>query len=514
MRIFGEKNTSCVIFCRFLSVPMADTIPNMADYSTPFADNSDTDTPWGALTSALTTHGVLIKSDGGDGEEEVATEVRTCTSCADLLLPPSSSADADTNSTDGDDGNNTGGDIPLLLVLISGSWCTPCKNFTPVLASCSPLLTNHSCTVLFLSADADLSAFERYFATMPQNWRALPYGEDGAEGIGEDDRDDLMEALGAGSLPTLVVLDPLSTNTAGGDNSKGGGNRVVVPNAVREVQAAGEAGMERLIAKWRALAAANRQNGGGGGTANAIPVAAATTEASAEQHGDNDCDDDEDESSLMLRYSLPDSTPALLCQYFRTQLLSLRLPPSLSTIILRREDLTGGDDAAALEMAEGVRTNNTSDKGGEGEGEMWAFRTAAPALPLDGWGGSLGLEAGAIECWEIERDGGDDKDDDNCSIGKDDDNNISRAVVTIENETGRYLLIFRETIVMERPSNSSSNGTTATGCEVTKTLNLDGVPAVARGAFARRWRRESEAIFHALLGTCDRRKMMGGSGGG
>ena len=144
---------------------------------------------------------------------------------------------------------------------------------------------------------------------------------------------------------------------------------------------------------------------------------------------------------------------------------------------------------------------------------MWAFRTAAPALPLGGWGGTLGgsfgLEAGAIECWEIGRDGnvGSNGDDD-------DENSISRAVVTIENETGRYLLVFRETIVMERPSSNSSSGDATTGgCEVTKTLNLDGVPAVARGAFARRWRRESEAIFHALLGTCDRRKMVGGSSG-
>ena len=482
---------------------MADTATNMADYSAPFDATSDTSPPWGALTSALAANGVLIKSDDGD------PEVRDCKNCADLLLPPTTSADNDGDDNDGGGGGGGGGDIPLLLVLISGSWCAPCKNFTPVLSSVNNTLATANITVVFLSADADLPAFDKYYATMPTNWRALPYGEDSAEGMGEDDRDDLMECLGAASLPTLVVLDPLNTSTAG---SSANSNKVVVPNAVREVQAAGEAGMEKLIGRWKAMAAANRRDGGGTAAA-AGGAKAARPESEVEPHETHEPHGDESES-LVLRYSLPDSSPALLCQYFRTQLLSSRLPPSLSAIILRREDLTDGDDVAALEMAEGLRTNNTGDDGGGGGGgEMWAFRTAAPALPLGGWGGTLGgsfgLEAGAIACWEIGRDGnvGSNGDDD-------DENSISRAVVTIENETGRYLLVFRETIVMERPSSNSSSGDATTGgCEVTKTLNLDGVPSVARAAFARRWRKESEAIFHALLGTCDRRKMVGGSGG-
>ena len=39
---------------------------------------------------------------------------------------------------------------------------------------------------------------------MPSEWRALPFDDDG-----EDDRDDLMEYLGANSLPTLLVMDPI-----------------------------------------------------------------------------------------------------------------------------------------------------------------------------------------------------------------------------------------------------------------------------------------------------------------
>lgn len=512
----------------------------MADYhSTPFADNSDAATPWGALTAALATHGVLVKSDSSrpDGEE---AEARPCRSCADLLLPPptSSSVSDDDADTTNDDVNaaNDNDNPPLLLVLISGSWCAPCRNFTPVLSASSSTLTDANCTVLFLSADADLSSFRKYYAAMPSDWRAVPYSEEEEdEGLAEDDRDDLMEALGAASLPALVVLDPLSGTVSGNGNNANttgtkGAAMVVVPSAVREVQAAGPEGMARLIGRWKAMAAANRRNNGAGdGTGTGTGAAAArpiqSGSGDVQQHEDNgdadhdDGDEDDAPSSLILRYSLPDSTPALLCQYFRTQLLSPRLPPSLSAIILRREDLTGGDDAAALEFADGLRTNPAGYTGGEGKGETWAFRTAAPALPLDGWGGTLGgsfgLEAGAIECWQIERDGSNDDD----GGSDDDDNSISRAVVTIENETGRYLLVFRETIVMERTSSASSDssaddGTATGGCLVTKTLNLDGVPAVARGAFERRWRRESEAIFHALLGTCDRRKMMGGTGGG
>mmetsp|Transcript_6168 Transcript_6168/g.11703 ORF Transcript_6168/g.11703 Transcript_6168/m.11703 type:complete len:163 (-) Transcript_6168:228-716(-) len=139
--------------------------------------------------------------------------------------------------------------------------------------------------------------------------------------------------------------------------------------------------------------------------------------------------------------------------------------------------------------------------------ERWYFRTAAPALPLTSYGSGLGLEANALECWEIQRScgtGGGSGGGANTAADNNlnDDSTITRAVVNIENETGRLLLVFRETIVMEQTPDG-------TGTEVTKTLNLDGVPSVACGAFVRRWKMESEVIFHALLGTCDRKKMKG-----
>lgn len=278
----------------------------MTDYhSTPFADNSDADTPWGALTAALATHGVLVKSDSSsssrpDGEE---AEARPCRSCADLLLlpPPTSSvSDADAETTNNDNINAAKSDNdnpPLLLVLISGSWCAPCRNFTPVLAASSSTLTDANCTVLFLSADADLPSFHKYYGAMPTNWRAVPYSEEEEDGLAEDDRDDLMEALGAASLPALVVLDPLSGGTGGNGNNANttttkGAAAVVVPNAVREVQAAGPEGMARLIGRWKAMAAANRQNSGTGAAA-ARPIQSGSGDV--EQHEDNDDDDGDEE---------------------------------------------------------------------------------------------------------------------------------------------------------------------------------------------------------------------------
>ena len=423
--------------------------PLTVDHSSPFVE-APPESAWGALTATLAANGVL-KSNSAVAEN-AESEPSDCKTLRDLLLPP-----AETN----------GDDTPLLLVLVSGSWCAPCRNFTPVLSSVAPTLEAHAITTLFCSACADLPAFQNYYSKMPPDWRALPFDEDG-----EDDRDDLMEYLGANSLPTLLVVDP----TRG---------RVLVQNAVMEVQAGGQAGIEGLIEKWKGIA---REDGGGsgasaGGADTGGP--AVSNSADQQQQADQSNQDDQDDESLptTLRYTIP-SSPGLICQYFQTQLLSPHLPAALSSIILRREK--ADEDAAAMSMAESLRTT-------QGPGERWLFRTAAPALPVNSWGGSLGFEAGAVECWEIERDG-----NDNSNTGPE---SISRAVVNIENETGRLILVFRETIVMERSANGSG------GCEVTKTLNLDGVPSMAHGPFVRRWKRESEAIFHALLGTCDRKKM-------
>ena len=443
--------------------PQAMPPPATYDPTAPLAEASP-DSAWGALAATLAVNGILQSNAKLESEEEPST----CTTLGELLLPPPSAA-AGPTSTD----INT----PLLLVLVSGSWCAPCRNFTPVLSSLTPTLTAANVTTVFCSACADLESFEAYYAKMPSEWRAVPFDEDG-----EDDRDDLMEYLGANSLPTLVVLDPIR-------------GKVLVKNAVMEVQAGGKEGIEGLIQRWKGMA---KGEGGDAATATACTSGAANAattanngqkDPNADQNQNNDDDQDQDDQdddeslTTTLRYTIP-SCPGLICQYFQTQLLSPHLPSALSSIILRRDK--ADDDPAAMALAETLRTT-------QGPGERWVFRTAAPALPVNSWGGSLGFEAGAVECWEIERDN-----DTDGSAGPD---GISRAVVNIENETGRLILVFRETIVMERSANGGG------GCEVTKTLNLDGVPTMAHGPFRRRWKRESEAIFHALLGTCDRKKV-------
>ena len=445
-------------------------MPAVVDYSAPFAEAAP-DSPWGALTALLRANGILTSNNADNAADNMESEPSTCTTLGELLLPPPSpSADDDEDKNNTDDNDD---DTPLLLVLVSGSWCAPCRNFTPVLSSVTPTLTQHNITVLFCSACADLPSFASYYQKMPPNWRALPFDEDG-----EDDRDDLMERLGAQSLPTLCVVDPTT-------------GRVVVSNAVMEVQAGGKEGIGGLIQKWKGMA---RDGGNSDGSADgnfksvAAAVAADANEPNTAAAANNNDDDIDEDESLTLHYTIP-SSPGLLCQYFQTQLLSPHLPSALATIILRRD--TADDDTDAIHMAQGLRTT-------QGPGERWLFRTAAPALPVNSWGGSLGFEAGAVECWEIERDG----DDNTIAAANAGTESISRATVNIENETGRLILVFRETIIMERSTKEGG------GCDVTKTLNLDGVPSMAQGAFVRRWRRESEAIFHALLGTCDRKMMM------
>ena len=287
---------------------------------------------------------------------------------------------------------------------------------------------------------------------MPESWSAIPFDDDG-----EEERDDLMEALEANSLPTLIVFDPLTGS-------------VVEPNAVMSVQAGGRGGMEALIQKWRSAVSsgASSDAAASNGSANTAPAPTPTGTAAA----------DDASSQEQLNYFIPAPT-ALICQYFKERLLSPDLPEALSAVVLRREVVDLADDSSAKTLAESLRETS-------GPGERWHFRTAAPALPMNSYGSSLGFEANALECWEVER-------------SADNPDSIIRTVVNIENETGRLLLVFRETIVMEQTEDG-------TGTKVTKTLNLDGVPSVAAGAFLRRWRNESEIIFHALLGTCDRKK--------
>jgi thiol-disulfide isomerase/thioredoxin len=420
----------------------------------PSSSSSSTCSPsWEALVSTLKSKGIL-KSPSNDSPSP-------CETVADLMTK-SGAQQQQQEEGNVDNQQQHQQQQPLLLVLVGGSWCAPCRNFTPVLKDCTSSNNNNdNAKVLFCSADHDDDSFWSYFGQMPASWSAVPYDQDE-----EDERDDLLEALHANSLPTLLVLDPLT-------------GTVLEKNAVHAVQASGSGdGFAALIDKWRNMAQS-------GEAAAAAVVAATTTNNNSSSSTTATAGEEtkEDNDKTTLKYFIP-APPLLICQYFKERLISPDLPEALKSVILRRHVVVAQEDEAAKKLADAILGDADND-------ERWLFRTAAPALPMNWYGSSVlgNIEANAIECWSVERD--DDAADHN--------NNIRKATCIIENETGRMILVFRETIVMEATEDGH-------GTNVTKTLNLNGVPSMGHGPFQRRWKAESELIFHALLGSCDRKK--------
>jgi thiol-disulfide isomerase/thioredoxin len=427
----------------------------------PSSSSSSTCSPsWEALVSTLKSKGILKSPSNGDASPS------PCETVADLMTKSGAQQKEEEENDD-----NQQQQQPLLLVLVGGSWCAPCRNFTPVLKDCTSNNNNSNdvmdnVKVLFCSADHDDDSFWSYFGQMPASWSAVPYDQDE-----EDERDDLLEALHANSLPTLLVLDPLT-------------GTLLEKNAVHAVQASGSGdGFAALIDKWRSMAQS------GEAAAAAAAVAATTTNnnstssSTTANAGEETKEDNDDKTTL--KYFIP-APPSLICQYFKERLISPDLPEALKSVILRRHAVVAQEDEAAKKLADTILGDADND-------ERWLFRTAAPALPMNWYGSSVlgNIEANAIECWTVERN--DDAADNN------NNNNIRKATCIIENETGRMILVFRETIVMEATKDGH-------GTNVTKTLNLNGVPSMGHGPFQRRWKAESELIFHALLGSCDRKK--------
>jgi thiol-disulfide isomerase/thioredoxin len=404
------------------------------DYDIPLTEtlkmnDSTSSSSWRAVVETISTKGYLVNN--------THREATPCSSLKELLTTSSTPTETTTPAR-------------LLLVLVSGSWCTPCRNFTPVLAAACE--SSKEVKVLWCSADHDYPSFQSYYQKMPATWSSLVYDEDE-----DDERDDLLEALNANSLPTLIVFDPLTGTLLNG-------------NAVLEVQAAGKDEFSTLVEKWKTMI----QKG------QSLASVAAVMNETRSIH-DSDTTD-----PYALHYYIP-SPPGLICQYFKERLLSPDLPEALAQVIYRRETLDeeNDNDLASIQLIDSIVPTSH-------EQERWMFRTAAPALPTNWYGStlmSLLVEATAVECWQIER----------SSDDEEDYKSITKAVCTIENETARLALVFRETIKMEITEDGLATN-------VTKTLNLDSVPSVAHSAFQRRWKTESELIFHALLGTCDRRK--------
>ncbi|XP_034908653.1 probable nucleoredoxin 1 [Populus alba] len=81
----------------------------------------------------------------------------------------------------------------------SGSWCGPCRNFTPLLVEVYEQLSSKGdFEVVFISSDGDDESFNTYFSEMP--WLAIPFSD-------TETRKRLKEVFKVRGIPTLVIFD-------------------------------------------------------------------------------------------------------------------------------------------------------------------------------------------------------------------------------------------------------------------------------------------------------------------
>lgn len=81
----------------------------------------------------------------------------------------------------------------------SGSWCRPCRNFTPNLVEAFEELSQRGdFEVVFISSDRDEESFKSYFSKMP--WLSIPYSD-------EETRKQLKELFKVRGIPCLVFID-------------------------------------------------------------------------------------------------------------------------------------------------------------------------------------------------------------------------------------------------------------------------------------------------------------------
>lgn len=86
-----------------------------------------------------------------------------------------------------------------LGLYFSASWCGPCHRFTPVLAEAyEGLQAKGDFEIVFVSADEDDEAFNKYFSNMP--WLAIPFAD-------SEKRDSLDELFKVRGIPNLVIID-------------------------------------------------------------------------------------------------------------------------------------------------------------------------------------------------------------------------------------------------------------------------------------------------------------------
>ncbi|CAK7327373.1 unnamed protein product [Dovyalis caffra] len=81
----------------------------------------------------------------------------------------------------------------------SGSWCGPCRNFTPSLVEVYEQLSSKGdFEVVFISSDRDDESFNSYFSKMP--WLAIPFSD-------TETRKRLKELFKVRGIPNLIIFD-------------------------------------------------------------------------------------------------------------------------------------------------------------------------------------------------------------------------------------------------------------------------------------------------------------------
>eukprot|EP00457_Paulinella_chromatophora_P010248 gb/GEZN01010342.1/.p1 GENE.gb/GEZN01010342.1/~~gb/GEZN01010342.1/.p1 ORF type:complete len:352 (+),score=50.21 gb/GEZN01010342.1/:23-1078(+) len=92
-------------------------------------------------------------------------------------------------------------DGKIVGIYFSAHWCPPCKQFTPVLASCYSALLKEGkpFEIVFCSSDKSQGEFDSYFRTHP--WKAVPYSDQ-----------QTIRTLGSNfkvsGIPSLIFIDP------------------------------------------------------------------------------------------------------------------------------------------------------------------------------------------------------------------------------------------------------------------------------------------------------------------
>lgn len=81
----------------------------------------------------------------------------------------------------------------------SGSWCGPCRRFTPKLVELyQELASKGNFEVVFISSDRNDESFENYLSEMP--WLAIPFSD-------LDTRKRLKDLFKVRGIPNLVIID-------------------------------------------------------------------------------------------------------------------------------------------------------------------------------------------------------------------------------------------------------------------------------------------------------------------